>query len=149
MKVSIERHLIGRLGGWRPLRLSIMRMLNVGLYTTPPKDRVTGNKAIMGNARVNFTMSSTPDTVVLQFTALVLTPRIQEAAHEALDEDELDDIEPVTCPPLSPRKPKSKPGPKRQATADLSRKFPLATHSTRERRAFTTAFKLGVLSYDI
>ena len=64
-----------------------MRMLNVGLYTIPPKDRVTGNKAIMENGRVNFTMSSTPDTVVLQFTALVLTPRIQEAAHEALDED--------------------------------------------------------------
>ena len=88
-------------------------------------------------------------TVVLQFTALVLTPRIQEAAREALDEDELeDDIEPVIRPPLSPCKPKSKPGPKRQATADLSRKFPPpATHLTRERRAFTTAFKLGVLSY--
>ena len=112
-----------------------MRMLNVGLYTTLPKDRVTGNKAIMENARVNFTMSSTPDTVVLQFTALVLTPRIQEAAREALDEDELeDDIEPVTRPPLSPHKPKSKPSPKRQATADLSRKFPPpATHPTRER----------------
>ena len=40
---AIERHLIRRLGGWRPLRLS-MRMLNVGLYTTPPKDRVTGNR---------------------------------------------------------------------------------------------------------
>ena len=77
MKAAVERHLIRRLGDWRPL---IMRMLNVGLYTTPPKDRVTGNKAIMENGRVNFTMSSTPDTVVLKFTALVLTPRIQVGA---------------------------------------------------------------------
>ena len=49
---------------------------------------------------------------------------------------------------LSPRKPKSKPGPKRKPTADLSRKFPPSTtHPTRQKRAFTTAFKFGVLSY--
>ena len=103
----------------------------------------------MENCRVNFTMSSTSDTVVLQFTALVLTPRIQEAAREALDEDKLeDDIKPVTHPPLSPCKPKSKPSPKRQATADLSRRFPPpATHPTQERRVFMTEFKLGVLSH--
>ena len=90
---AIERHLIRRLGGWRPLRLSIMRMLNVGLYTTLPKDRVTGNRnhrTIMENGRVNFTMSIALDTVVFQFTALILTPQIQEAASEALDEDELE-----------------------------------------------------------
>jgi len=53
-----------------------------------------------------------------------------------------------------PRKPKTKTGPRRQATADLSRKFPpppppppRATGRTCEKRAFTTAFKLGVLSY--
>ena len=92
-------------------------------------------------------MSNAPDTVILQFAALVLTPTVQEATGEALDEDE-DNIELAVRPPLTPRKPKSKPGPKRQATADLSRKFPPpATHPTRERRAFTTAYKLGVLSY--
>ena len=66
---------------------------------------------------------------------LSFSPRIQDATREALDEDELeDDIDPVTRPPLSPRKPKSKPGPKRLATADLSRKFPpQATHPTWEK----------------
>ena len=76
----------------------------------------------MENGRVNFTMSIALDTVVLQFTALILTPQIQEAASEALDEDELEndiDSELAIRPPLSPRKPKSKPSPKRQATADL------------------------------
>src|SRR5258705_5361958 len=115
----------------------------------PTKIKSTGiAEAIMENGGVNFTMSNAPDTVVLQFAALVLTPTVQEATGEALDEDEDDNIELVVRPPLSPRKPKSKPGPKRQATADLSHKFPPpATHPTRERRAFTTAFKLGVLSY--
>ena len=107
----------------------------------------------MENGGVNFTMSNTPNTsaVELQFASLILTPQTEEATSEALNEDELeDDIEPVIYPPLSPCKPKSKPGPKRQATSDLSRKFPPpATHPTRERQAFMTAFKLGVLSYDI
>ena len=72
-------------------------------------------EAIMEDGRVNFTMSNTQDTVVLQFTALTLTPQIQKAASEALDEDELeDDINSAPAiRPLSPRKPKSKPGPKR------------------------------------
>ena len=115
----------------------------------PTKIKSTGiAEAIMENGGVNFTMSNAPDTVILQFAALVLSPTVQEATGEALDEDEDDNIELVVRPPLSPRKPKSKPGPKRQATADLSRKFPPpATHPTREKRAFTTAYKLGVLSY--
>jgi hypothetical protein len=101
----------------------------------------------MENGGVNFIMPNSPDTVVLQFAALALTPTVHEPT-EALDEDNDDNIELVVRPPLSPRKPKSKPGPKRKATADLSRKFPPpATHLTREKRAFTTAFKLGVLSY--
>ena len=106
----------------------------------------------MENGGVNFTMSNTPNNtsvVELQFASLILIPRTEEATGKALNEDELEDgIEPVIRPPLSPCKPKLKPGPKRQATSDLSRKFPPpATHPTRERRAFTTAFKLGVLSY--
>ena len=93
-------------------------------------------------------MPNTPDRVVSQFAALVLTPTIQEPSGKALAEDEYGNIVLVVRPPLSPRKPKSKPGPKRQATADLSREFPpAATHRTREKRALTTAFKLGVLSY--
>ena len=83
----------------------------------PPKieSLATGiAEAIMENGRVNFTMSDALDTIVLQFTALILTPQIQEAASEALDEDELEDdinSEPAIRPPLSPRKPKSKPSP--------------------------------------
>ena len=46
----------------------------------------------MENGGVNFTMANSPDTVVSQFAALVLTPTIQEATGEALDEDE-DNIE--------------------------------------------------------
>jgi len=89
-------------------------------------------------------MPTTPDTIVSQFAALVLALSLQEPTGNVPDED----IEPLSRPPLSPRKPKSKPGPRRQATADLSRKFPPpATRPTREKRAFTTAFKLGVLSY--
>jgi hypothetical protein len=78
----------------------------------------------MENGGVNFIMPNSPDTVVLQFAALALTPTVHEPT-EALDEDNDDNIELVVRPPLSPRKPKSKPGPKRKATADLSRKFPI------------------------
>ena len=94
-------------------------------------------------------MPTTPDTVTLQFTALILTPIGQEPTTKALDEEEdNDNLDLAVRPPLSPGKPKSKPGQMRQVTADLSRKFPPpATHLTREKRAFTTAFKLGVLSY--
>ena len=70
-------------------------------------------------------MPTTPDTVVLQFVTLVLTPTVQEATGEALDEDgDNTGIELAVRPPLSPRKPKSKPGQKGQATANLSCKFP-------------------------
>lgn len=64
-----------------------------------------------------------------------------------LDEDRGDDnIGLVICPALSLRKPKFKPGPERKPTPDLSRKFPPpATYPTQQKRAFTTAFKLGVL----
>ena len=46
----------------------------------------------MVNGGANFNMATAPDTVVLQFVALVLTPTVQEATGEALDEDE-DNIE--------------------------------------------------------
>ena len=84
-----------------------------------------------------------PDTFLFRFSALVVTPtsRVQDE-----DEDPDDNIDLVAA--LSPRKPKSKPGPKRKPTADLSRKFPpSATHPTRQKRAFTAEFKLGILSY--
>jgi len=59
----------------------------------PTKIKSTGiTEAIMENGGVNFTMANSPDTVVSQFAALVLTPTIQEATGEALDEDE-DNIE--------------------------------------------------------
>jgi len=97
----------------------------------------------------NFSMPTTPDTVALQFAALILTPTVQEPTANALDEEEdNDNLDLAVHPPLSSRKPKSKPGRMRQATADLSRTSPPpAMHLTREKRAFTTAFKLGVLSY--
>ena len=89
----------------------------------PTKIKPTGiTEAIMENGGVNFAMANAPDTVVLQFATLVLT------GEGTLDEDEYN-IEPVVRPPLSPRKPKSKLGPKRQATAELSRKFPPATQT--------------------
>jgi len=88
-------------------------------------------------------MPTTPDTVALQFTALILTPTVQEPTTKAFDEEEdNNNLDPAIRLPLSPCKPKSKPGRMRQATADLSHKFtPAATHLTCEKRAFTTAFK--------
>jgi len=90
-------------------------------------------------------MPTTPDTVALQFATLVLTPTVQESAAKALDKEQEDhNLEPTVRPPLLPCKPESKPGRMRQATADLSRKFPpTTTHPNREKLAFTTAFKLG------
>ena len=102
----------------------------------------------MESDRANFSMPTMSDTVALQFTALILTPTGQEPTAKALDEEEdNDNLDVAVRPPQSPRKPKSKPGRMRQATAELSHKFPPpATHLTREKQAFTTAFKLGVLS---
>ena len=84
----------------------------VDLYKIPlQRSSQQESQAIMENGGVNFTMANGTDTIVLQFAALVLTPTVQEATGEALDEDE-DNIELAVRPPLSPRKPKSKPGPK-------------------------------------
>jgi hypothetical protein len=92
---------------------------------TPTKINSTGvTEAITENGGVNFIIPNSPDTAALQFAAPARTPTVQEPTGNALDEDDDDNTELVVRPPLSPRKPKSKPGPKRQATADLSRKFP-------------------------
>ena len=49
----------------------------------PTKIKSTGiAEAIMENGGVNFTMANAPDTVVLQFAALVLTLTVQEATGE-------------------------------------------------------------------
>jgi len=120
-------------------------------FTNNPRKikSIGSTESITESDGANFSMPTTPDTVALQFTALILTPTVQEPTAKALDEEEdNENLDPAVRPPLSPCKPKSKPGRMRQATADLARKFPpLATHLTGEKRAFTTAFKLGVLSY--
>ena len=68
-------------------------MLDVDLCKIPHKDQVNSNqRGNNGDGGVNFTMANAPDTVVLQFAALVLTPTVQEATGEALDEGE-DNIE--------------------------------------------------------
>jgi len=81
-------------------------------------------------SEADFTTPNALDTAILQFTALVLTQPLQEATGEAFDDLDDDDelLKLVVPPPLSPCKPKPKTGPKRQATADLARKFPLRLH---------------------
>ena len=87
-------------------------------------------------------MPTTSDTVALQFAALILTPTVQEPTAKALDEEEdNDNLDLAVRLPLSPRKPKSKPGRMKQVTADLLRKFPPpAMYLTHEKQAFMTAF---------
>jgi len=104
----------------------------------------------MEPSEADFTTPNALDTAILQFTALVLSPPLQEATGKPFndldDDDELSKL--VVPPPLSPRKPKPKTGQKRQTTADLARKFPSpTTHPTRKKQVFTTEVKLGVLSY--
>jgi len=94
----------------------------------------------MENDGVDFTVDI-PDTFLFRFAALVLTPTVQEATADGGEQHPDEDIDLVIHPALSPHKPKSKPGPKTKPTADLSRKFPSpATHPTRQKRAFTTAY---------
>ena len=122
-----------------------MRMLDVDLCKIPHKDQVNSNqRGNNGDGGVNFTMANSPDTVVLQFAALVLTTTVQEA----LDEDE-DNIELVVHPPLSPRKPNRSPARRDRRPYSSRASFLRLTHPTRERRAFTTAFKLGSCHCDI
>jgi len=96
-------------------------------------------------------MPTAPRAVVSWFAALVRVPlhlRFSYLPRRRRPRWHDDNTLPISHPPLSPRQPKTKPGPRSQATADLSRKFSSsATDRTREKRAFTTAFKLGALSY--
>jgi len=97
----------------------------------------------MENDGNNFIMRTTPGTVALQFAALVLIATVQEPSGKAFEENGDNSIKPAIRPRLSL---KSGSGRKRLAKADLSHKFPSsATRLTREKQAFTTAFKMGVL----
>ena len=117
----------------------------------PTEIKSTGiTEAIIEHSEADFTTPNALDTAILQFTTLVLSPPLQEATGEVFDnldnDDELSKL--VVPPPLSPCKPKPKTGPKRQATTDLAHKFrPPTTHPTWKKQAFTTEFKLEVLSY--
>ena len=96
--------------------------------TTPPS-------APIRTGLTDFTLPAPPiDTLLFCFDALI-------TMNEPTDTQDFKTI-------LSPRKPKVKPGPRKQPLPSIPYKFakPVATPS-RQKKAFTTEFKLGVLAW--